>query len=752
MALPQFIFGGDTGVTPEQVKKNRAIADALLESATRGRAPQNVGEGLNAIGQALLYRVQKSKAAKGDALQAQKQADIWGSLSGGNSFGTMGTAAAAAESPDAAAASYASTQPSPSSPAGGARAAAGGPSEVYASALPKSFLSTVDRTEGGGDYDTLFGHAQRNGPFSNVRISGMTVGQAIDFASPSGQYGQYVKGKVGRVATPMGRHQIVGTTLRNAASEMGLDPSTPFNQQTQDAIAAHLARKRVASADSMGGKIAALRSEWEGFRHVPDDQMATIVADLQNGGSMPAAPPAAAAAPVQVASLDPSAGVSEAMDAKNTAVGQALGVKGAPQTMTPAAAALIQRQQPTPAPQPGPVQVAQASPPPQMPGYNGPDPQRLMGVLQNEWASPEQKEVALYYLKQAQAAQQATSERAYDQWKTQQGYAREDGRFAIEDRREDARLQMEREKAAREAGKPIEVGGVLVDPQTMKPVYQAPQQPFTLQPGETRFDGAGNRIAAGGAKPGYRTLSADEVKTLGLPPGVYQAGPDDKIGAVGDGKGITIQTGDVGGDGDLRKKLSEGEGKRWSDLQAAGVTAAGLNQDLGVLDELIKIAPQGPVIGRLAEYFPEGTDAGAAFQSIISRAAPGLRVEGSGATSDIEYNGMLASLPRMRNSPEANRLILETMRAKSDINIRRAQIVNDFQNDVISASQARERLNSLNQQSILSPGLKAILGAAGNDEAPKADVPAGLQPGSMHDGYRYKGGDPNAPTSWELAN
>lgn len=171
-------------------------------------------------------------------------------------------------------------------------------------------------------------------------------------------------------------------------------------------------------------------------------------------------------------------------------------------------------------------------------------------------------------------------------------------------------------------------------------------------------------------------------------------------------------------DGDLRKKLDEAEGKRWSDLQASAVTSSGLQQDMELLSELIGQAPQGPIVGRLAEYFPEATTAGAAFQSIVSRAAPGLRVEGSGSTSDIEYAGMMKSLPRLRNRPEANRLIVEMMQAKAGVNIRRGAIVNAYQRGEIDAAEARQRLAEINSQSIMSPELRALIsGAAAAPEA-----------------------------------
>lgn len=153
--------------------------------------------------------------------------------------------------------------------AGGGAAASGG------------LFGLIDKTEGAGNYDTLFGHAQNGGQFAGTRVSDMTLDQLGEFAAPSGAYGQWVKGKVGRVATPMGRHQIVGTTLRNAAKELGLSGDTKFSGDVQDQIANHLAARRLASASSPEAARDALRAEWEGFQSVPDAQLDSAIADFR---------------------------------------------------------------------------------------------------------------------------------------------------------------------------------------------------------------------------------------------------------------------------------------------------------------------------------------------------------------------------------------------------------------------------------------------------------------------------------------
>lgn len=154
-----------------------------------------------------------------------------------------------------------------------------------------SLLSLVDKTEGGGNYDTLFGHSQNGGRFNGMRVTEKTLAELYDFANPSGEYGQWVKGSVGRVATPMGRYQIVGSTLRRAAEGMGLSPDTKFTPQTQDAIAAYLARNRLAKAKSPEQKRIALRSEWEGFKNVADADLDAAIAKFEaNGGVLTSRP------------------------------------------------------------------------------------------------------------------------------------------------------------------------------------------------------------------------------------------------------------------------------------------------------------------------------------------------------------------------------------------------------------------------------------------------------------------------------
>ncbi len=107
--------------------------------------------------------------------------------------------------------------------------------------------------ESGGDYNALFGYTNRpGGPFADVKLTEMTVDEAIAFSDPSGPYAQWVKGRINRIATPMGAYQVVGTTLRAAVKGLGLKGDELMTPALQDRIGQWIYRQQGTGA-------------WEGY-------------------------------------------------------------------------------------------------------------------------------------------------------------------------------------------------------------------------------------------------------------------------------------------------------------------------------------------------------------------------------------------------------------------------------------------------------------------------------------------------------
>ncbi|WVT73744.1 hypothetical protein QM996_01115 [Sinorhizobium chiapasense] len=162
---------------------------------------------------------------------------------------------------------------------------------------------------------------------------------------------------------------------------------------------------------------------------------------------------------------------------------------------------------------------------------------------------------------------------------------------------------------------------------------------------------------------------------------------------------------------ELMKSLGKGTGEQLVAIQTQGRKAAELRSDLDALDFLIEIAPQKPGVAftfsipQTGARFPglgAFTEAGQAFNSIVKRITPTLRVEGSGATSDLEIRMFEDSLPSLGNHLDANRYILAVLRAKAAIDLERAGIANMIATGEIKPFEGLKRLNAVNAKSIMA--------------------------------------------------
>jgi hypothetical protein len=170
-----------------------------------------------------------------------------------------------------------------------------------------------------------------------------------------------------------------------------------------------------------------------------------------------------------------------------------------------------------------------------------------------------------------------------------------------------------------------------------------------------------------------------------------------------------IPPGQVNAEDELRKKLMQKKGEGFSKMLDAGSASASAMTDLNILQQLAPLAPSGPLTGRIAEAFPEFNDVASLRQSIVKRVAPTLRVEGSGATSDLEFNAMLNSLGSLRNTPEANQAIIAVMQEKAKYNMDRAAVIRAYETNKIDLDQANNQLAELDGQSRIPAQVQLIL-------------------------------------------
>lgn len=128
-------------------------------------------------------------------------------------------------------------------------------------------IAIGEGTADGGGYDRLLGHAENK---LGVKITDMTVDQLIAMSRPKGVYGRHAKNQLGYLATPMGKYQIVGTTLRDLKKKMALSGDEKFSPALQDQMFKRLVNGRT--------DIKSLAQTWEGLQKNRRSRKAAIEA------------------------------------------------------------------------------------------------------------------------------------------------------------------------------------------------------------------------------------------------------------------------------------------------------------------------------------------------------------------------------------------------------------------------------------------------------------------------------------------
>lgn len=148
----------------------------------------------------------------------------------------------------------------------------------------------------------LWGDAEKQDAFKNIKVSEMTLQEVMDFTEHGGAYSNYVKstnivnGKP-TASTPVGKYQFVGTTLKDLVKDLRLDPNLKFDEKMQNYLAVTYAKKRFHSEcppdktmteeDIMLCKSEALTRVWPGFSKISVNDRRKIVKEIEGYKLMP---------------------------------------------------------------------------------------------------------------------------------------------------------------------------------------------------------------------------------------------------------------------------------------------------------------------------------------------------------------------------------------------------------------------------------------------------------------------------------
>lgn len=575
---PGFIFGGDTGVqTPEELARLRAIADALRGPV----APKTVGQGLSAIGEALGYRMANGRANKAEADWRKGGDSVFSALFG--------------------------------SGAGSTPAGAGGAPTADSGSVPASgTLPNVDVSK------TVSGGVDPGSIFAGLKSRGLNDAQAYATLGNWKQESEFRPGAVNPGEGAVGFTQWREgrkTSLENFAKATGRTASDPEAQMDFYVREAGIVPDTTGTVRvDPGGSAFAKATDIEGANRAlkgfirygsPYDKggegtrLANALAYQKQGFAMPDD-----AAPRQVASLDPSAGLTPAPGG-----GVAAALAGSspapvqPQTAAQAlSGTLAQRvgvQSPriplntgaAPASQSGGVQVA----------GGGPTVQLLMQAATDPRLSAEQRGVVSLLLKKKMDEADPATQMEMEKNRLEMEKTR------IETERlhnpqmtpaEKARLDFDERKLQADQNKLVEVGGSLVDPKTHQAVYTGQQTDWEKLDDNTLYN--------------KRT---GESKAIGRGPNAGQFRF----------KGSSVEAQSLNGlmdTGDLTEEQAQQLG--------AGKTITGPNGEMlfltpqGVFGQAGKDAPAVPVGPRSAPQAPAAPQAAPASQATPPAAAPAV--------------------------------------------------------------------------------------------------------------------------------
>ena len=205
------------------------------------------------------------------------------------------------------------------------------------------------------------------------------------------------------------------------------------------------------------------------------------------------------------------------------------------------------------------------------------------------------------------------------------------------------------------------------------------------------------------------------------------------------------------GENAFDKKNAENMANRFDALATEGQNARADVARIGILRDSVKNMPGGVLGGIQSLASQWGIKVGEnasnveVANSIINTLVPQQRPVGSGTMSDRDVQLFKDSLPSLSNTPEGNKVIIDTMQSMAEYKLALGEIAAKAQMGQISKEDA---VRMMAQVADPLATFKSY-----QQTAPKGDAPQGAPAvGTVMDGYRFKGGDPSDQNNWERPN
>lgn len=206
-------------------------------------------------------------------------------------------------------------------------------------------------------------------------------------------------------------------------------------------------------------------------------------------------------------------------------------------------------------------------------------------------------------------------------------------------------------------------------------------------------------LAGEGAMP----LTKDERSSYGIPDG--QPAYKTRAGEIKFGPAGTKIT-NVNGDAEtsFSKEAGKVTANRFNDLVADGQKSKQMMSDMTTLLDLGRGIGTGKGAQLKAVLGPYAQAAGIdvtglpdiqAYEAIVNRVAPSLRVAGSGAQSDYELKNFLKSIPSLGNTQEGNELATAVMTGLTQNKVQAAEISSRALAGEITRTEAEKQLREL---------------------------------------------------------